>query len=77
MLHLYDFIFYFLKMTQIYRKFIISYFINIIKTGSTYSCENGKMGSHRNKMMLSAVCGIDGGTVIGTSEGDLLLFQGA
>ena len=54
--------------------FILSSLIKYV--GGSYSCENGKLGTHRNKMFLSAACGLDGMTVIGTSEGDLLLFQG-
>jgi WD40 repeat protein len=46
----------------------------------TYTCENGKLGPHRNKMLLS-VARVDnkrnGYYVIGTADGDLVVFNGA
>ena len=44
--------------------------------GASYILENGKLGQNKNKTFLSCVGGYKDGVVAGTSEGDLLLFQG-
>ena len=73
------FLFFFFHIVVLVLIVFVIFFICFSHTtciGGSYSCENGKLGTHRNKMFLSAVCGMGGSTVIGTSEGDLLLFQG-
>jgi hypothetical protein len=45
--------------------------------GGTLKNETGKLGEHKNKMMLCVVRGKNGVNVFGTSEGDLLLGRGA
>ena len=44
--------------------------------GATYTQENGKLGNHKNKSFMSVVSGLDGRCIVGTSDGDLLQFQG-
>lgn len=43
---------------------------------NTPKSETGKLGEHKNKSFMSAARGKGGIAVVGTSEGDLLLFRG-
>ena len=45
--------------------------------GPNYTQENGKLATHRNKLFMSAVQGYGGLCVVGTADGDLLLFRGS
>jgi hypothetical protein len=58
------------KLTQLILMYIRTFL------GPNYTLENGKLGTHRNKIFMSAVQGYGGLCIVGTADGDLLQFRG-